>query len=146
MTIMTSTTMTSTRVERTMTEPVGPTARRGVPSNLAATTGSPARPRRRHPALKSRIVSTGISAAAMFGIVAALGVQEARTPKVQELPASVPQSEIVVDPASAAPTAVVVSELSDRPVQLTATPVVRAAPPAPSPVAAAPVARTNGSR
>jgi hypothetical protein len=150
-----------------MTEVVEPLAHLEVPTNLAErpsrhgrATGTPApgrtqrvtvttgstRPRRRHPALGARILSTGMSTAAMFGIVAALGVQNPPPANAAQDPTPAVPAAIVVDPTAAAPMAVTVSELSDRPIQLTATPIVRAAQPAPTPAVAAPVARTNGSR
>lgn len=121
-----------------MTELGETTAHREVPTNRVE------RPlRQRHPAHKARIMSAGLSTAAMLGIVAALGAQNPSVADVVEAPASVP-NVTAVDPS--APTSVVVSELSDQPIQLTATPIVRAAQPAATQAAAVPVARTNGSR
>lgn len=129
------------------------------------------RPRRRHPALGTRIAVTGLSTTTMFGIVAALGVAGASqepTQSADTIPTTNPM--IAADPATitaAAPdptttlptpitTTVPVTELSNEPIQLNANPVVRvvevpAAPaanpaPAPAPQQQAPVASTNGSR
>lgn len=113
---------------------------------VAATDGSARRPRRRHPALGSRIAATGLSAATMFGIVAALGVQTPPAVADTSPPPAVETNVVTVDPQAASPPAVTVGELTDQPIQLTATPVVRAAQPASAPTQAAPVARTNGSR
>lgn len=122
----------------------------GTPSpgsaKRVATTGYAARPRRRHPALGARILATGVSTAAMFGIVAAIGVRNPPQVDSEETTAPAVPASIVVDPAAGAPGAVTLSELSDQPIQLTATPIVRAAQPAPSQAISAPVARTNGSR
>lgn len=138
-------TATTTRAATTMTDPVDQRLldRRRALQNR---TGSTARNRRRHPALGARIAAAGMSSAAMLGIVAALGAQQPPPASAVEAPAAEPPSVIVVDPRLSASKAVTVSRLSDEPIYLTATPVVRAAEPAPASPAAAPVARTNGSR
>lgn len=122
----------------------------GIPSpgsaKRVATTGFAARPRRRHPALGARILTAGMSTAAMFSIVAAIGVQNPPQTNAEQTAAPAVPASIVVDPAAGAAGAVTLSELSDQPIQLTATPIVRAAQPAPTQAASAPVARTNGSR
>lgn len=134
----------------------------------AASEDSPAprrRPRRRHPALASRIAVTGLSAATMFGIVAALGVgspsqdttssPETVSPPSSTLPVgpATPTTSPTADAPTTVPTTepVPVTELSNEPIQLTAEPVIRvvetpAASTAPAPQEQAPVASTNGSR
>lgn len=112
---------------------------------------SAGRPRRRHPALGARIAATGLSTAAMLGMVAALGAQHPPssagaplTPTGQV--ASAPTEPIDVAPTASTNRRVAVSELSGQPIQLDAQPVVRAAPAGRSGNQPTPVARTNGSR
>jgi hypothetical protein len=108
------------------------------------------RPRRRHPALGARVVATGLSTAAMLGIVAALGIDaaaQAQAPPAPSLTAAaieVPGPRGV--PAGQDLTVVAVTGVTNEAIQLTAKPVVRAAaaPAAAQPQAA--VATTNGSR
>ena len=124
------------------------------------------RPRRRHPALASRIAVTGMSTATMFGIVAALGVSGASQDATRSagtdpgsdttVPAEPVGTTVAAPPGQPttvpAPvmTTVPVTELSNEPIQLTAEPVVRVvetpSAPAPAPREQAPVASTNGSR
>lgn len=81
----------------------------------------------------------------MLGILAGLGAQSSPdSVAIGEPTPQIPTGVVVVDPATTQPAEVTVSELSGQPVQLTATPVVRPAQPAPA--APVPVARTNGSR
>ena len=128
----------------------------------AASGPSPAparRPRRRHPALGSRIAVTGISAATMFGIVAVIGAGAGQDSTGTDETALTPSSTVTVPPVTTTvPTTPVpttepvpVTELSNEPIQLTAEPDVRvvetpeasAAPAQQDPV---PEASTNGSR
>lgn len=139
--------------------------------NHGESSGPRRRPRRRHPALASRIAVTGMSTATMLGIVAILGgtgTSDDADQSADTVPApsptlpSEPATTATVTPGSTtfpAPitTSVSVTELANEPIQLTANPVVRiietpataaAAPsaPAPAPQEQAPVASTNGSR
>jgi hypothetical protein len=82
-----------------------------------------------------------MSTAAMFGIIAALGARNPASPTTVE---SQNPALIVVDPGAATTATATVAEPSEQPIQLTATPVVRAAQPAPA--LDTPVVRTNGSR
>lgn len=82
----------------------------------------------------------------MLGIVAALGITNPSAAANSAPVDSESSSTAVVEPRITAPDAVTVSQLSNQPIQLTATPVVRAAQPVPAPARATPVARTNGSR
>jgi len=125
------------------------------------------RKRRGHPAIGARIASTGVSTAAMFTIVAWLGLnsspETAGTPEPVVHPTTTALVEDVsIKPPTLGPVPTLNTTVSNRavadqkttadsgalsqPIELTANPVLRAPQPAPQVTAPAPVAKTNGSR
>ena len=128
-----------------MTDPTT-AATDGVPAPTVPATAR-RRPKRRHPALGARIVAAGLSTTAMLGIVAALGADAASPeppPPAPALTATAIEAPVPAPPGQDL-AAVTVTQVTNEPIQLTASPVVRA----PAPAAAQPqaaVVTTNGSR
>jgi hypothetical protein len=112
------------------------------PTASASIHNRPRRRRHSHPARGARIAAAGISTSVALSIVAVLGARG--------LPVAQDQVDVVtslpgigIDQATTVAQTVTVDESSQAPIQLTANPVLRAAPATP---AAMPMARTNGSR
>ena len=116
------------------------------PDSQPETTRRPTK--RRHVAFGSRVASTALGVSAMFGIVAALGLNAAGAQGQVALPQATveaPRRIVVLHHATNAPGAsqAVGTVSASSPIALTAQPVVRVVQ---TPGSPAPVARTNGSR